>query len=80
MEKAYALVNVRDINAICQHYKTYAQIEGETRRRKINRARRRRGVLEVRTAARDEWVGPVAWVEWVNDRGVTIRYLAQDIR
>jgi len=32
MEKTYALVNVRDINALCQYYKTYAQIEGETRR------------------------------------------------
>ena len=80
MEKAYALVNVRDINALCQHYKTYAQIEGETRRRKINHARRRKGILEVRTAARDEWMQPVAWIEWVNSRGVTIRYMAQDIR
>jgi hypothetical protein len=80
MEKAYALVNVRDINALCQYYKTYAQIEGETRRRKINRARRRKGILEVRTAARDEWVQPVAWIEWINDLGVTIRYMAQDIR
>ena len=25
-------------------------------------------------------VQPVAWIEWVNDRGVPIRYLAQDIR
>jgi hypothetical protein len=80
MEKAYALVNVRDINALCQYYKTYAQIEGETRRRKINRARRRKGILEVRTAARDEWVQPVAWIEWINALGVTIRYMAQDIR
>lgn len=80
MEKAYALVNVRDINMLCQYYKTYAQIEGQTRRRKITRARRRKGVLEVRTAARDEWVQPIAWIEWVNDRGVLIRYMAQDIR
>ena len=80
MEKAFALVNVRDINLLCQHYKTYAQIEGRARRRKITRARRRNGVLEVRTTARDEWVQPVAWIEWVNDRGVPIRYLAQDIR
>jgi hypothetical protein len=77
MEKAHALVNVRDINLLCQHYKTYAQIEGRTRRRKIPRARRRNGVLEVRTAARDEWVQLVAWV---NDMGVTIRYMAQDAR
>lgn len=28
MEKAHALVMVRDINLVCQHYKTYAQIEG----------------------------------------------------
>ena len=34
MEKARALVNVRDINLICSFYKTYAQIEGMTRRRK----------------------------------------------
>ena len=80
MEKAHALVNVRDINLLCQHYKTYAQIEGQARRRKITRARRRKGVLEVRTAARDEWVQPVAWIEWINDLGVTIRYIAQDIR
>ena len=80
MEKAYAWVNVRDINMLCQYYKTYAQIEGQTRRRKITRARRRKGVLEVRTAARDEWVQPIAWIEWVNDRGVLIRYMAQDIR
>jgi hypothetical protein len=80
MKKAYALVNVRDINLLCQYYKTYAQIEGRTRRRKITRARRRNGVLEVRTATRDEWVQPVAWIEWVNDRGVPIRYMAQDIR
>ena len=80
MEKAYALVNVRDINALCQYYKTYAQIEGRARRRKITRARRRNGILEVRTAARDEWIQPVAWIEWVNDLGVSIRYMAQDIR
>ena len=63
------MVNVRDINLICQYYKTYAQIEGRTRRRKITRARRRNGILEVRTASRDEWVQPVAWIEWVNDLG-----------
>jgi len=80
LEKAYALVNVRDINLLCQHFKTYAQIEGETRKRKINRARRRKGILEVRTAARDEWLQPVAWIEWINARGVLIRYMAQDIR
>jgi hypothetical protein len=80
MEKAHALVNVRDINLICQYYKTYAQIEGVARRRKITRARRRNGILEVRTAARDDWIRPVAWIEWVDDLGVCIRYLAQDIR
>ena len=80
MEKAHALVNVRDINLICQYYKTYAQIEGRATSRKITRARRRNGVLEVRTAARDEWVQPVAWIEWINDLGVSIRYMAQDIR
>ncbi len=66
MGKAYALVTVRDRNALCQHYNTCAQIESQTRRRKITRAHRRKGVLEVRTAARDEWVQPVAWSEWVN--------------
>jgi len=80
MEKAHALVNVRDINLICQNYKTYAQIEGRARRRKITRARRRNGILEVRTAARDEWIQPVVWIEWVNDLDVSIRYMAQDIR
>ncbi len=73
MEKAHALVNVRDVNLLCQHYKTYAQIESQARRRKISRARRRKGVLEVRTTARDEWVQPVAWIEWINVIGVTIR-------
>jgi malate synthase len=80
MEKARALVNVRDINLVCQHYKTYAQIEGRATRRKITRARRRNGVLEVRTAARDEWVQPVTWIEWINDIDVSIRYMARDIR
>ena len=80
MEKARALVNVRDINLIYQYYKTYAQIEGMTRRRKITRVRRRNGVLEVRTAARDEWIQPVVWIEWINNLGVLIRYVAQDIR
>src|SRR5450755_313101 len=56
---AHALLNVRDINMICQEYgDIYALIDGEKRRRKINRARRRQGVLEIRTAARDEWRGP----------------------
>jgi hypothetical protein len=74
MEKARALVNVRDINLICQYCTTYAQIEGMARRRIITRARRRNGILEVRTAARDEWIQPVAWIEWMNDVGVPIRY------
>ena len=72
MEKAHALVKVRDINLICQHYKTYAQIEGRARRRKITRASRQNDVLEVRTAVRDEWVQSVAWIEWINDLGVLI--------
>jgi hypothetical protein len=61
MEKARALVHVRDINLICHYYNTYAQIEDMTRRRTITRARRRNGVLEVRTASRDEWIQPVTW-------------------
>jgi hypothetical protein len=44
MEKAGALVNVRDINLICRAYKTSAQIEGVARRRTIMRARRRNGI------------------------------------
>src|SRR5437764_14671779 len=68
MEKARALVTVRDINLLCQHYKTYAQIEG--------RATRRKGVLEVRTAPRDEWVQPVAWIEWANDQRAALLRMA----
>jgi len=80
MEKAHALVNARDINLICHSDKTYAQIEDMMRRRKITRARRRNSVLEVRTTARDEWIQPIAWIEWINDLGVPIRYMAKDIR
>ena len=81
MEQAHALVHVRDINLLCQEYgNVYAFVEGETRCRKIKRARRRRGVLEVRTAARDIWMGPTAVIEWVNRRGDLVRYLEQDIR
>lgn len=76
----YLMVTVRDINLLCQHFKTYAGIEGQTRRRRITRARRRKGVLEVRTASRDEWIQLVAWIEWINARGVLIRYLEQEIR
>ncbi len=79
-EEEYLMVTVRDINLLCQHFKTYAQIEGQTRRRKITRARRRNGVLEVRTASRDEWVQPIAWIEWINRIGVPIRYMPEDIR
>jgi len=78
--KAYTLVTVRDINLLCQHFKTYAQIEGETRRRKITKARRRKGILEVRTEAHDEWIQHVVWIEWINSRGVLIQYMPQDIR
>ncbi len=75
------MLNVRDINMICQEYgDVYALVEGEKRRRKINRARRRQGVLEIRTAARDEWRGPVSWIEWVNGLGEPVRYLATAIR
>jgi hypothetical protein len=80
MEKARTLVNVRDSNLLCQHYKIYAQIEGVAGRRKITRARRHNGVLEVRTAVRDEWIQPVIWIEWMNDLGIPIRYIAQNIR
>jgi hypothetical protein len=80
MEKEYLMVTVRDINLLCQHFKTYAHYKGWVRRRKITRARRRNGVLEARTAARDEWVQPVAWIEWINRLGVPIRYMPHDIR
>jgi hypothetical protein len=81
MELPHGLVIVRDINRICQYWSVYAMIEGETRRRKINRARRRQGVLEIRTAARDIWMGPVVYFEWVNtELGIPIHCLAQDIR
>lgn len=79
-EDPYFMVKVRDINLLCQHFKTYAGIGGQSRRRKITRARRRKGILEVRTASRDEWIQPVAWIEWINVRGVTIRYMEQEIR
>jgi hypothetical protein len=63
MEKSQELVNIRDMNLICQYYKTYAEIEGMDRRRKIMRSRRRSGNLEVRTAVRDEWIQPGVWIE-----------------
>jgi len=40
-QRAHALVNVRDINLLCQYYKTYAQIEGWSRHRKITRAQKK---------------------------------------
>lgn len=81
MEQAHSLVNVRDMNLLCQNFgKVYALIEGETRRRKINRVRRRQGVLEVRTSARDIWMGPATCIEWINWLGEPVRYLEQDIR
>ena len=81
MEHARALVNVRDMNLLCQKFgKVYALIEGETRRRKINRVRRRQGILEVRTAARDIWMGPATYIEWINWLDKPVRYLEQDIR
>ena len=81
MEPSLVKFNVRDINSLCQEYgKVYALIEGETRRRKINQARRHQGILEVRTAAHDIWIGPVAWLEWINGRGLPVRYTALQIR
>ncbi len=81
MEHAHALVNVRNMNLLCQEYgNVYALIEGEIRRRKINQVRRRQGVLEVRTAARDIWMGPATFIKWVNWLGDPMRYLEQDIR
>lgn len=32
MEETYLMVTVRDINLLCQHFKTYAQVEDQTRR------------------------------------------------
>lgn len=81
MHHAHALLNIRDINIICEEYgDVYACIEGEKRRRKINRARKRQGNVEIRTAAHDEWKGPVIWFEWVNGLGDLVRHQAQDIR
>ena len=80
MELPPGLVIVRDVNRICQSTSVYALIEGEKRRRKINRARKRQGVLEIRTAAQDVWMSPVACLERVNDLGIPVRCLAQDIR
>jgi hypothetical protein len=81
MQLPHGLVIVRDVNRTCQYESVYALIEGETRPRKINRARRRQGVLEIRTAARDIWMSPVVYLEWVNtELGIPIRCLAQDIR
>ena len=78
---AYAVVNVRDVNLICEEYgQVYALLEEETRRRKINCARRRPGVLEIRTVAYDEWKEPVAWIECLNGLDVLVRYSALDIR
>ena len=80
MELPHGFVIVRDVNRICQYESVYALVEGETRRRKINRARKRQGVLEIRTAAQDVWMGPVASLEWINGLGIPVRCLAQDIR
>lgn len=80
MENEYLSVTVRDINLLCQHFKTYARLEGQTRRRRITKTRRRKGILEVRTAARDEWIQNVICIEWVNSRGILIQYKPQDIR
>jgi hypothetical protein len=80
MELPPGFVIVRDVNRICQYMSVYALIEGETRPRKINRARKRQGVLEIRTAARDIWMGPVVSLEWINkELGFPVRCLAQDI-
>lgn len=80
-DTTYIRFNVRDINMICEEYgDVYALIEGEKRPRKINRARRRQGVLEIRTVAHDEWKGPVAWVEWINGLGEPARYTEREIR
>lgn len=81
MELPPGSVIVRDVNRVCQSESVYALIEGETRLRKINRARKRQGVLEIRTAAQDIWMGPVVYLEWVNKAlGCSMRCLAQDIR
>src|SRR5947209_2625017 len=81
IELPRGMVIVRDVNRTCQYESVYALIEGETRPRKINRARKRQGVLEVRTAARDIWMSPVVYIEWrKNDLGFSVRCQAQDIR
>jgi len=80
MELPHGLLIVRDVNRICQSVSVYALIEGETHPRKINRARKQQGVLEIRTAARDIWMSPVVSLEWVKkELGFLVRCLAQDI-
>jgi hypothetical protein len=80
MEKAHALVIVRDINLVCQHYKTYARLKAELQDGRSREPAGQMASWKFRTVARDEWVQPVAWIEWVNDLGVLIRYMAQDVR
>ena len=81
MEFPPGLVIIRDVNRICQSVSVYALIQGETHPRKINRARKRQGVLEVRTAAQDVWMSQVISLEWVNkELGFPVRCMAQDIR
>lgn len=81
MELPHGLLMIRDVNRTCQSERVYALIEGETRLRKINRARKRQGVVEIRTAARDIWMGPVVYFEWVNkELGFPVRCLTKNMR
>ena len=80
-EPVQIVLAVRDVNLLCREFgNVYALVAGETHRRKIHRARRWQGVLEIRTAARDEWRGPVVWIEWLNPRLGLLRYQEQEIR
>ena len=58
------MVIVRDVHRMCQLERVYALIEGGTHARKINKARKRQGVLEVRTATQDIWMSSVVSIEF----------------
>ena len=79
MEKAHALVIVRDINLVCQHYKTYARLKAE-----LQDGRSREPAGQMASWKSEQWLvtngcSPLH-DQWVNDLGVLIRYMAQDVR
>lgn len=80
MEKARALVNVRDINLICHYYKTMRRLKAEPgdirSREPAGEMASWKSELRLVTNGCIPSHGP--W--WINDMGVPIRYMAQDIR